>query len=105
ISATGAGFKLSKGVYFYHDSPEPSLNVSRNPHKYAELLKYEAYYDSPFGRITGVGRAFIRPDEEFLRPAYLDDGSPLTVRDPVDGRVLQAGTKFHGREKAIDRRR
>jgi hypothetical protein len=78
--------------------------MGKQSFKYKEFISFESYTDTPFTNLTGMGTAFVRPDEELLRPVYGMDSMPKKVKDTETGMDLQGGVKYWGKERVIDRR-
>lgn len=78
--------------------------MGKQSFKYKEFTAFESYSDTPFTNLTGMGTAFVRPDEELLRPVYGMDSMPKKVKDTETGMDLQGGVKYWGKERVIDRR-
>ena len=78
--------------------------MGKHSFKYKEFLSFEAYTDTPFTNLTGMATAFVRPDEELLRPVYGMDSMPKKVKDSETGIDLTGGVKYWGKERVIDRR-
>lgn len=78
--------------------------MGKQSFKYKEFTAFESYTDTPFTNLTGMGTAFVRPDEELLRPVYGMDSMPKKVKDTETGLDLQGGVKYLGKERVIDRR-
>lgn len=78
--------------------------MPRQSFKYKEFVSFEAYNSTPFTEMTGMGTAFMKPDEELLRPVYGKDSMPKKVKDLETGMDLQGGIKYHGKSSVLDRR-
>lgn len=78
--------------------------MPRQSFKYKEFVSFEAYNSTPFTEMTGMGTAFMKPDEELLRPVYDKAGMPKTVKDIETNMDLRGGVKYFGKTKILDRR-
>lgn len=78
--------------------------MPRQSYKYKEFVSFEAYGSTPFTELSGMGTAFMKPDEELLRPVYGKDSMPKQIRDNETGMDLRAGVKYYGKTTILDRR-
>jgi hypothetical protein len=78
--------------------------MGKHSFKYKEFESFEAFTETPFTVLTGMGNVFMRPDEELLRPVYGKDSMPKKVKDLEMGVELTGGVKYYGKERVLDRK-